>query len=102
MNRETEKYPVKNHNTIATRILGEEAMVAHLGSSSFYNLNPVGTFIWERCDGRHSIQDIGAALAAEYPVTLQEAVADSLEFIQGLVAEGLLSLADEPEGEAEG
>lgn len=93
MKPEFERYPHRTKNTVH-RVLGDEAMVSNLSQSSFYNLNPVGTFIWERCDGRHSIKEIGAALAAEYPVVLQEALEDCLQFVNELVEEGLLSWSE--------
>jgi methyltransferase-like protein len=98
MNQEIEQYPVKNKQ-IACRVLGEEAMVGNLSESSFYNLNPVGTFIWKYCDGRHSVKEIGEALAGEYPVPIQEAIQDCLKFIQELVDEGLLSWSKTPTDE---
>lgn len=59
-------------------------------SSYFYSLNPVGTFIWERCDGNNTVVQIAEALASEYEVTLEEAARDCQEFIESLVEQGLL------------
>ena len=95
MSQEIERYPLKTKD-IAHRVLGDEAVVANLSQSSFYNLNQVGTFIWEHCDGRHSIREIGEALVAEYPVPLEEALQDCLQFVTELVAEGLLSWSNTP------
>jgi hypothetical protein len=95
MSQDIERYPLKTKD-IAHRVLGDEAMVANLSQSSFYNLNPVGTVIWEHCDGRHSIREIAEALAAEYPVSLQEALQDCLQFVTELVEEGLLSWSNVP------
>jgi hypothetical protein len=95
MSQDTERYPIKTKD-IAHRVLGDEAMVANLSHSSFYNLNPVGTVIWEHCDGRHTIREIAEALAAEYPVPLEEALQDCLQFVTELVGEGLLSWSDVP------
>ena len=82
-------YPLKSKDT-AHRTLGEEAVVVNLQSSFFYHLNPVGTFIWEHCDGEHSVAQIAAALTAEYQVSPEEAAQDCQQFIGELVTEGLL------------
>ncbi|MEW6386197.1 MAG: PqqD family protein [Thermodesulfobacteriota bacterium] len=83
------QYPLKSADT-AHRTLGEEAVVVNFRSSFFYHLNPVGTFIWEHCDGKHSVVQIATALTEEYQVTPEEAVQDCQQFIDGLVTEGLL------------
>lgn len=85
-----ERFPVKNQDT-AHRKLADEAMVVNYHSSFFYNLNPVGSEIWERCDGQHSVAQIAAELAETYGITLEEATRDCQEFIEGLVGEGLLN-----------
>jgi hypothetical protein len=86
------KKRMKRAPKTAYRILAEEAIVINFDSSFFYNLNPVGTFIWERCDGSHSIDEIAAALAQEYEVEPEEAARDCREFIQELLDQGLLEL----------
>jgi hypothetical protein len=89
MSQELNRYPTKSKDT-AHRIMGGEAIAVNFHSSYFYSLNEVGTFIWERCDGRHSVADIAAALAEEYEVDPAEAARDCQQFIGELVAEGLL------------
>jgi hypothetical protein len=84
-----EKFPVKTKDT-AHRVLTDEAIVVNFKNSFFYNLNPVGTFIWEHCDGQHTLDQIAASLADQYEVEPAEAARDCLEFIQELVDQGLL------------
>jgi hypothetical protein len=79
----------KNKNT-AYRILDGEALVVNFSNSSFYVLNPVGTFIWDRCDGQQTMAKIAAALAEKYEVTPEEAITDCRQFIEELLEEGLL------------
>jgi hypothetical protein len=84
-----ERFPVKNPDT-AHRVLADEALVVNFKSSFFYNFNPVGALIWERCDGQHTVAQIAGELVQDYDVTLEEATRDCQEYIDGLVAEGLL------------
>ncbi len=83
------KYPVRTKD-IAHRVLGDEAIIVNFKDSLFYNLNPVGAFIWERCDGEHTLAQIAGELAEEYDVTPEEAARDCLQFIEELVQQGLL------------
>ncbi|HEY9072820.1 MAG TPA: PqqD family protein [Desulfobaccales bacterium] len=71
-----------------------EAIVVNFQNSFFYNLNPVGTFIWERCDGEHTLKQIAAELSEEYEVSPDEAAKDCREFIDSLVEQGLLQWSE--------
>jgi len=53
-------------------VLSDEAIVVNFRNSSFYNLNLVGTFIWERCDGQHTLDQIATELGEEYDVPPEE------------------------------
>jgi len=96
MSREMDAYPIKSQDT-AHRVLGGEAIIVNLESSFFYSLNPVGTFIWERCDGRHSLAEIAQALVAEFQVEPKTAARDCREFVADLAEQGLLRLPSSPE-----
>lgn len=85
-----ERYPVKTKD-VAHRVLGGEAIVVNFNNSFFYNLNKVGAFIWEHCDGKHTLSQIAASLADRYDVEPAEAARDCLMFIDELVDQGLLA-----------
>jgi hypothetical protein len=57
----------------------------------------VGTFIWERCDGRHSVAQIAEELTEEYEVEPEVAIRDCEQFLQELVQEGILVWGPSPE-----
>jgi hypothetical protein len=86
-------YPIKTSDT-AYRLISDGAILVNFHNSYFYNLNPVGTFIWERCDGRHTPDEIAAELVDEFEVTLEEVVKDCLEFLHSLEENGLLQWSD--------
>lgn len=88
-------YPARTEAT-AHRVVGDEALIVNFQDSFFYNLSPVGTFIWERCDGQHSIAQIAAELVKYYEVGLEVAVRDCEEFIHELVQEGILTMQPSP------
>jgi hypothetical protein len=90
-----DRYPHKSKD-LAFRVLGDEAMVANFPNSCLYNLNPVGTFIWERVDGKSSLGQIAAHLANEYNIDFAVACRDCQQFIDELVEEGLLQWEEKP------
>jgi len=49
----------------------------------------VGTYIYERGDGQHTIDQIATELAEKYNVPPGEAARDCQEFIDSLVEQGL-------------
>jgi len=95
------KVPVKTKDT-AHRVLADEALVVNFQSSFFYNLNPVGTFIWERCDGSRDLGQISQAVVAEFEVNQEEAARDCREFVESLVEQGLLEWREAAEIKDEG
>ncbi len=89
-----EKYPVL-HPQVAARIIDGEAVIVLPESSQVNVLNQVGSRIWELIDGIRSVGEITEAIVAEYDVTAEQAEQDVDEFIQELVGNKMLVLADE-------
>jgi hypothetical protein len=59
---------------------------------SIFVMNEVASFVWDRLDGQHSVQDIKQDLLAAYDVSPDEADADIQEFLAQLSASGLLQV----------
>lgn len=89
-----EKYPVL-HPQVAARIIDGEAVIVLPESSQVNVLNEVGSRIWEFIDGTRSVGEITEAIVAEYEVSNEQAGRDVNEFIQELVENRMLVLADE-------
>ena len=58
---------------------------------SIFTLNAVGASIWKLIDGRTSLQALAVALSREYEVSEAAAAADVQEFVELLLAKGLVS-----------
>ncbi len=97
MTQNMPQYPVRRDST-AHRVVGDEAIIVNFQDSFFYNLSPVGTFIWERCDGEHSMAQIINEVVKEYDVEAEEASRDCEQFLQELVQEGILEWHPGPQG----
>ena len=90
----TERYPAF-HPQVAARIIDGEAVIVLPESSQVNVLNEVGSRIWELIDGTRSVGEIAEVIVAEYDVTTEQAEQDVNEFIQELVENKMLVLADE-------
>lgn len=73
---------------VGRRIAGEYVLVPLVTHGAdldaIYNLNAVGTFIWERLDGRTSGARIVAALTDSFAVEPERAEADYVGFLAQL------------------
>jgi hypothetical protein len=75
----------------AYRAIGEEGgLVVLPGKAEVKVLNPVGVKIFSLLDGEHSIEEIVAAVTAEFDVPVETARGDVQSFIGELAAQGML------------
>jgi hypothetical protein len=83
--------PRQNLDT-ASRSIDDTAYVLNPETSELHAFNEVGGRIWELIDGRRTIQDVIAAISAEYDVEPEVAEADVVEFVGTLVDKGVVAL----------
>jgi hypothetical protein len=92
----SEQYLAKSF-TIASRLLGDEAIIMSTVDSTLFSLNPTGTVIWEAADGNTPLSRIiEEKVCAEFDVTLEQARADAEEFVGKLTEHGILRVSDQP------
>ncbi len=88
---------------IAARLLGGEMMIMSSETSTFFNLNEVGTLIWQAADGVTPLAEIvQTRICAEFEVTPEVAYRDAEEFVNALAEQGILCVADQPIGRRAG
>jgi hypothetical protein len=78
-------------------ILGNEVVILGLRDSVYYGLSNVGVRIWELLQTPRTLDDIAAALVAEYDVSLDDARADLQDLLGDLHARGLVAITP-PDG----
>lgn len=88
-------YP-KPHPQTAGRVIDGEAVLILADASEIQVLNPVGSRIFELADGHRSIAEISQTIAQEYNVTLADARADVLDFLQQLVDKNVMIFVETP------
>ncbi|MGE5530737.1 MAG: PqqD family protein [Bacteroidota bacterium] len=56
-------------------------------------LDEVGSFVWKRCDGEHTVNEIADALAAEYKLNRREVDVSLTQYLQTLGKRGMIAFA---------
>jgi hypothetical protein len=79
------------HPRTASRVIDGKAVVIVIDSQALHTLNEVGTFVWERSDGRE-LGRIAEELATEYDVSAEDAVRDVETFATQMVGLGALRI----------
>lgn len=86
-------YPVP-HPQVAGRVVDGEAVII-LSESNLVNVyNPVGSRVWELCDGTRTVEDVIGLIVAEYEVNRERAQADVVAFIEQLLVDRVLELSE--------
>ena len=82
---------------IAARALDGEMMIMSTRDSTLFNLNELGTIIWQAADGATSLEEIVAQkICPEYEVEPAEALTDAEAFVRELAEHGILLVSDQP------
>ncbi len=63
---------------------------------SIFNLNPTGTFIWEKIDGRRTVEEIVALVTADFQVSMDRAREDCGEFFAQLLEARAIEFVEAP------
>jgi uncharacterized lipoprotein YmbA len=90
---------------VVTRRIASETVIVPMSANvadldSVYTLNEVGSFVWELLDGQRTAQSIAETVAAEFDVTLEQAVQDVDELLTALELKGLAGSSNKQERNA--
>jgi hypothetical protein len=61
-------------------------------SGEYYTLEPVGTRVWQLCDGKHTISEIAAIIGQEYEASVEVIESDVFELAKELLHEELVAV----------
>ena len=86
---------VPSEDVVARKIAGEfiiVPLVAGIGDleDELFTLNETGGTIWDRLDGRRSLQDVVEELCAEFEASTEEIERDVMGFVAELFKRGML------------
>lgn len=80
----------KNADAVIDRLVEDQVLLINLSTGDYYSLDSVGSLIWQRIDGKHTIEDLVDSVWQEYEVDKAQVVDDVLRLAEHLTDEGLL------------
>ncbi|MCP4201125.1 MAG: PqqD family protein [bacterium] len=81
---------LRKRSDLTERHVDDEAVVLDTGSGRVHQLNPTAWFIWDRCDGLSSVEEIILAIAKAYGMEVSEVESDVIAALDHFREEGLL------------
>jgi hypothetical protein len=80
----------KRREGVAAQVASGEAVLLDIESGEYFSLNPVGSRIWELCDGTRSAAEMVSVICDEFDVAQDVATADAYEILDELENEKLV------------
>ena len=81
----------------ATKVIAQKAkdllVLLDLDTGEYYNLDEVGTRIWELCDGARTVSEIALRISEEFEASGETVERDVVKFLEELVQDKLVSFA---------
>lgn len=81
---------LKQADSVTFEVVANEAILIDINTGTYFSLNEIGTEFWEMLDGRQTIEQQAAALAAKYDVELEMVVTDLLELAEEMAKDNLI------------
>ena len=75
------------------RQVGDETVILHLGSGTYFGLDAVGSRIWQLMEKGKSLNEIRDVVLDEYEVSSEDVERDIAGLIKDLLAQDLVSKA---------
>jgi hypothetical protein len=79
---------------VHSRRFDSELVLLDLARGEYYALDPMGARVWETLASGSSLGEVCDALLPEYDVDERQLRADLLSFVEGLVSQGLMRVAE--------
>ncbi|WP_216909550.1 PqqD family protein [Synechococcus sp. CCY 0621] len=76
---------------VMDRRVGDETVILHLATGTYYGLDPVGARMWELMASNQSLAEIRDQMLQEYAVEADQLERDLLKLCQDLLAQGLVA-----------
>ena len=83
---------------VVAKVLDGEAIIINLATGVYYSLDNAGAAIWERVESGWRMDEIAAAIAARYEVSLEHARQDVIQLAAALLREDLAEKRDDAHG----
>ena len=88
---------VRRMDHVVWKVIEGKGILLNLESGAYYEVDPVGLAIWERCDGRRTLEDIAKTIAGEFRASSERVISDSTEFILELRRRKIAEVSEKPD-----
>ena len=82
--------PLANPAAICSRIFDGEAVLVNMDTAASIALNHTGFAVWQKVDGRSTVEQIIAAVRREFPDAPANVAEDVIALLEELAAEGFI------------
>jgi hypothetical protein len=84
------KFP-QRETRLSYRTIGDETIILDSKiNKQVHQLNEVGSFVWNLCDGKNNVEQICESICHEYDVQPAEAKSDIENLLRQFIEKGLL------------
>ena len=83
----------KKSTQILSSTIDDEVVMMSSEKGMYYNLNPIGSRIWDLLEAPQTIESLCAQLMDEYDVDEATCKQETEEFIQSLAERGLIEIS---------
>jgi Coenzyme PQQ synthesis protein D (PqqD) len=85
---------IQKKERVISQNVDDQAVIVDLESSHFFNLNKIGTIIWEQIDGQKSLTDIAGYICGKFEIPEEQALEDVRDFLADMQKKGLVIYDD--------
>ncbi len=81
---------VRIPDEVLARQVGEETVILHLASGTYFSLDPVGARVWQLLAQGATLAEVCAAIVEEYDVSEEQLARDVMDLVEDLAGHGLV------------
>jgi hypothetical protein len=79
---------------VVWKVIDGKGILLNLESGAYFEVNPVGLSIWQRCDGKTPFERLAQSVAAEFHGKPTRVRKDVTSFVSGLKRRKLLEVCE--------
>ncbi|HIE43761.1 MAG TPA: PqqD family protein [Candidatus Omnitrophica bacterium] len=76
-----------------SKIINLLSRIFFIPEEKIINLDKVGTYVWELCNGENSVKEIVVSLQKKFNLNFKESEVSTLEYLKKLAQRGIIGLA---------
>lgn len=88
---------VKREDHVVWKVIDGKGVLLNLEDGAYFEVNPVGLAIWQKCDGQATLNEIVQWISDEFQETPPRVSADIMEFIADLKRRKLAQVLEQPQ-----